>query len=42
MQNGYSLRLIFLPLNIGPDGTGVVPQESVRILEKVGSLIHGK
>lgn len=31
-----------LLLNIGPDGSGTVPQESVRILEKVGSLIHGK
>lgn len=31
-----------LLLNIGPDGTGTVPQESVRILERVGSMINKK
>ena len=27
-------------LNIGPDGNGVVPEESVRILRRVGAFIH--
>ena len=31
-----------LLLNIGPDGSGVVPQESVEILERVGNMIHEK